>query len=253
MVKAAGTVYRGETQERAIAAVLKAKPAAGALQFVVTDDDGDFEFPDLTAGKWTLQALDEVSSPSVPLDLDLQEDQTALKLSLRRTMGVDDKRFGVWFFAGLIAALVILIAGYIYLHHRYSPSPEPPPAEPAVFWTDPPGRYFEVMLWGLAGVLVSLILTVATYLRWGRFYREGWVLHVAQLVVVPLLTLVVVALLSLTEFSLTVGSSELKIDLDDPLLLAMVSFLVAFGPWDAVRSLRAASSRLMSSTQAPAP
>jgi hypothetical protein len=117
--------------------------------------------------------------------------------------------------------------------------------ETDVLWRDPPGRYFEILFWATAGVLVSLISTVAYYLRFNRFYREGWPLHVAQLAIGPVVTLVIVTCLSLSALNATVGSSEIDLDLDDPVLLAVVSFLVAFVPWSAMKWVRGASARIL--------
>jgi len=107
-----------------------------------------------------------------------------------------------------------------------------PPSE-EYFWNSGSFRFLEVLLWGMAGVLVNLIITSGNYLRWRRFYREGIVMHVAQLVTVPVLALVFVLLLSLVTLEVTLaGGNDLKVDLSDPRVLAAVSFLIGSQPWN---------------------
>lgn len=113
------------------------------------------------------------------------------------------------------------------------------------FWRDPPGRYVEIFLWALAGSLVSLLSSITYYLRFNRFFREGWPLHMAQLVISPVVTFVIVTFLSISTLSLDVGGSEATIDLDNPLLLGVVSFVIAYSPWSGTRWIRGTSARIL--------
>jgi len=99
-------------------------------------------------------------------------------------------------------------------------------------WSKMPGRFLEILFWAAAGALVNLIWTTGLYLRQGRFYREGIVMHYSQLVVIPIMVLVVVMLLSIfsIEFKFQ-ESSNLKLDLDNPIMLITLSFLLASRPW----------------------
>jgi hypothetical protein len=107
-----------------------------------------------------------------------------------------------------------------------------PPSSEFALWGQEPLRFFEIFLWGLAGVLVNKIITVGWYLRNQRFYREGIVMHVANIATAPLLVLVTVFLLSLFTLQVTLaGSNEVTIDLSDPRLLVAVSFLLGSQPW----------------------
>jgi hypothetical protein len=109
---------------------------------------------------------------------------------------------------------------------------ENPPTR-GFFWTRESFRYLEVFFWGLAGILVALLLATGSYMRWRRFYREGIWQHVAQLVTIPLLALVAVLLLSQVSLRLTLASSTgLQIDLSNPALLAAVAFLIGVQPWN---------------------
>ncbi len=118
------------------------------------------------------------------------------------------------------------------------------------FWVREPWRFLEVLFWGLAGILAQLIMTTGTYLRWGRFYKEGMPLHMAQLVTTPLIVLVIVLLLSLIRIQVTLsGGTEVNLDLRDPRLLAAVSFLLGIGPLLAWRFARNVSANILRQTK----
>jgi hypothetical protein len=108
-----------------------------------------------------------------------------------------------------------------------------PLSEPVVGpWGRDTWRFLEVLLWGLAGILVNKIIKTGWYLRSQRFYREGIVMHLAHIFTTPLLVLVVVLLLSLATLSVTLASgNQLTLDLSDPRILIAVSFLLASSPW----------------------
>lgn len=128
------------------------------------------------------------------------------------------------------------------------------PLSGSFFWVQEPWRFLEVLFWGLAGILAQLIMTTGTYLRWGRFYREGLFLHIAQLVTIPLIALVIVFLLSLITIQVTLsGGTEVSLDLRDPRLLAAVSFLIGIGPFLAWRFAQNVSKSILSQTKAEDP
>ena len=107
-----------------------------------------------------------------------------------------------------------------------------PTYERVGIWEREPWRFLEILMWGLAGILVNKILITGWYLRSQRFYREGIVMHVAHLVATPLLVLVTVLLLSLVTFQITLANSnELTLDLSDPAILIAFSFLIGTVPW----------------------
>jgi hypothetical protein len=57
-------------------------------------------------------------------------------------------------------------------------------------------------------------------------------MHISHIICVPLLTLVVVFLISLVTLSLTLaGNNEVQLDLSDPRLLVAVSFILGSRPW----------------------
>lgn len=107
-----------------------------------------------------------------------------------------------------------------------------PTDERVAIWEQEPWRFLEILMWGLAGILVNKILLTGWYLRSQRFYREGIVMHIAHLVATPLLVLVTVLLLSLVTFQITLANSnELTLDLSDPAILIAFSFLIGTVPW----------------------
>lgn len=106
------------------------------------------------------------------------------------------------------------------------------PAGGFQFWSDDPLRFLEILLWGLAGILVSKIFTSGWYLRNHRFYREGILMHIAHIAATPLLVLVTVLLLSLVTMKFTLaGSNELTIDLSDPRIMVAFAFIIGTSPW----------------------
>ncbi|HEX9990126.1 MAG TPA: carboxypeptidase-like regulatory domain-containing protein [Chloroflexia bacterium] len=110
------------------------------------------------------------------------------------------------------------------------------------FWVDEPWRFLEIALWGLAGVLVHLILSSGNYLRFKQFYEEGIYLHSAVLIVMPIIALVVVLLLALITINVTIsGGNEVVLDLSDPRILAVVSFLIGSRPFESVKILNRAA------------
>ena len=116
-------------------------------------------------------------------------------------------------------------------------------------WTDPPLRYTEALFWGLAGVLVYLIITVGSYLRWRRFYSEGLPLEIASLVTQPLVALVIVLLLSVVNISLSLGGTQASLNVQDPQILAAVAFLLTVQPWETWRLVRGLSSSVTNEVQ----
>jgi hypothetical protein len=99
-------------------------------------------------------------------------------------------------------------------------------------WDRDPQRIFEVLLWGLAGILVNKIIITGWYLRRRTFYREGIIMHVAHIIATPMMVLVVVFLLSLVTLKITLaGGNELTLDLSDLRVMVAFSFLLGTIPW----------------------
>ncbi len=131
-----------------------------------------------------------------------------------------DQRAGHRFVVGLIVALVALFAGYIVAHEIHSEGD-------SYLWQKGSQRYFEILFWAVAGILVRLILTVAGYLRRGRFYRSGLYLHWALLICSPILTVVFVLLFSTVQ----IQAQGITLQLSDPRIQVAASFLLAATPW----------------------
>jgi hypothetical protein len=121
------------------------------------------------------------------------------------------------------------------------------------FWIREPWRSFEVLLWGIAGVLINQIVTSARYLRFGNFFREGVVLNVAQLITIPIVALVAVLFLSLVTLKVMIGGSEVQLDLGDPRILAGVSFLIGLNFWSTWDLIQSISGRVTGSERREPP
>lgn len=125
---------------------------------------------------------------------------------------------------------------------------EPRRATRIALWSQEPWSYLEVLLWGLAGVLVNQIIVTGGYLRWNRFYREGIWLHVAQLVTTPLIVLVTVLLLSLITVNVqAVGGSTINLNLKEPQIMVAVAFLLGSRPWNVWRFLQSTADTITKS------
>jgi hypothetical protein len=108
------------------------------------------------------------------------------------------------------------------------------PAPQSFLWSQEPWRFLEILLWGVAGVVIHQIIASARYLRYRNFYREGIVLNIAQMITIPIVALVAVLLLSLITLKITIsGGNEVQLDLGDPRILAAFSFLIGLNFWKA--------------------
>ena len=229
MAKVSGTVYRHRDKERVEKAVVVATKDDD-VKHIHTDADGHFSLEDLAPGKWTFVALHKEDRLSDPQEIELLEDVTDIEIGLFQLQDTEDKQAGYLFFIASLIALGALVVLYFVLHLALSRVLSS--SSTVFFWDQDPGSFLEVLLWGLAGILVNKIFITGWYLRSQRFYREGILMHVAHIVVTPLLALVAVLLLSLVALSVTLaGSNELTLDLSDPRILVAVSFVLGTIPW----------------------
>lgn len=114
------------------------------------------------------------------------------------------------------------------------------------YWHEVPGRFLEILLVALAGILVNKIITAGTFLRWKRFYRAGIYMHLAHIVAVPILSIVTVGLLSLASFQLTLADNNtVTIDLSNPETLVIISFLVSVNPWPLWGFIQSTAERVL--------
>jgi len=119
-----------------------------------------------------------------------------------------------------------------------------PPVSRFQFWGDVPLRFLEIMLWGLAGILVSKIIMVGWYLRRGSFYSRGIVMHVSHIVATPLLVLVTVLILSLVTLNVTLtAGNEITLDLSDPSIMVAFAFIIGTSPWPLWRFIENSARR----------
>jgi hypothetical protein len=111
-------------------------------------------------------------------------------------------------------------------------------------WERDPLRIIEVLLWGLAGILVNKIMITGWWLYQRRFYKDGIVMHVAHLVATPIMVLVLVFLLSLVSLSITLASGNaLTLDLSDPRVMVAFSFLMGTIPWPLYNFIESTAKR----------
>lgn len=121
------------------------------------------------------------------------------------------------------------------------------------FWSQPPMNYLEVIFWSLAGILVSLLITSGYYLRRKRFYVEGIWMHASHLLTVPVMALVVVFLISQIQLTVQIDESEVALNINDPRLLAAISFVIAVRPWAMLDFVRETGSRFFGQLQSRMP
>lgn len=125
-----------------------------------------------------------------------------------------------------------------------------PPQTGFSIWTDDPWRYIEILMWGLAGILVSKIISIGWYLYKHTYYRSGIWMHLAHLFATPLLVLVVTILLSIATFNITLsGGSELNIDLSDPNTMVVFAFIIGTSPWPLWSFIQDTASRFVKQTE----
>jgi hypothetical protein len=114
------------------------------------------------------------------------------------------------------------------------------------YWTGEPGRYIEVLFWALAGVVISQLVDTSTYLRRGTYLRDAQMQRYTLLVAAPLVTLVLVLLLSLAALEITLDSGgQIRLDLGDPRILAAVAFIFGLSFWRSWDNLQGFSQRFL--------
>jgi len=185
-------------------------------------------------------------------NLDLLRADDSLSENFRQTLNGYEQKFRAWLaddaeigddalkelrleeVAGLESTLPGLAAAELAASGR---------AESSLLWSRPPKLYLEILFWAAAGILVQLIITIAGYLRWNTFIKNGIYLHVALLITVPMLTLVFVQIISMGR--LTTSDSTVVLDLSDPRIVAGAAFLIALVPWGLWDRIRGASRKIL--------
>ncbi len=226
MFKASGTIYRTWGKERISDATVKATKETRTV-YATADEAGDFALDIPEPGKWDLVAFEKGSFTNEPLQIDMAQDQPDIKIYLRRITDTPDDEAGKTFFWVLIGIFGGLIILYLVAHLFL-----PTVGQGFKFWSEAPLRYLEILLWGLAGILVSKIFTIGWWLRGHRFYREGILMHIAHIVATPLLVLVTVLLLSQVSLEFTLANSnKITIDLSVPTIMIAFAFIIGTSPW----------------------
>ena len=181
-----------------------------------------------TGGAWSLVALEAGSLASPPQQVDPDQQQGDVKITLDRLAGTADEKAGTLFFWMLVGALVLLIAAYILLHTLFIPAAD----EGFTFWSTNPLRYLEILFWGTFGIIVSKVITIGWYLRKRRYYREGKIMHLSHIFTTPILVLVVVLLLSTVDLTFTLADSNtVNLSLSEPAIMVAFAFIIGTVPW----------------------
>lgn len=226
MAKASGTIYRSGGKERISYATIKAYKGSQTL-YATADEGGDFTLDLREPGIWDFVALERGSFASNPLQVDMSQDQPDIKIYLDRIAETADDKAGRTFFWVLLGIFGGLIVLYLVAHLFVLDA-----GQGFKIWVKDPLRYLEIFLWGLAGILVSKIITISWYLRSHRFYREGILMHIAHIVATPLLVLVTVLLLSQVTLTFTLATTnEVTIDLSMPTIMVAFAFIIGTSPW----------------------
>ena len=243
MIRVSGIVSSEGTRRKLPAVVIKATSAGGEVLSTTSDEDGNFAFREMESGEWTFLALKEGYLTSKSQKLDLAADKKDLRFELALAMEKGDEKAGRIFFYITLGGLIALIVTYIVLHLVFPATGKA--SQGSFLWGTEPLRFVEVLFWGMAGVLVDKLMSIGWYLRRGTFYRSGILMHIAQIISVPLLVMVVVFLLSLATLSVTLTSGNaISLDLSDPRLLVAVAFIIGSRPWDMQNFIRKTSEKI---------
>jgi hypothetical protein len=226
MSKASGTIYRSGGKERVSYATIKAYKG-GQEEYATASEGGEFKLDIPGPGIWTFVAFEKGSYASDPQQVDMDQNQADIKIYLDRIAETVDDRAGRIFFWTTLGIFGGVIALYLVAHFLLVDR-----GDSYRIWSEDPLRYLEILLWGLAGILVSKIFTTGWYLRKHRFYREGVLMHIAHIVATPILVLVTVLLLSQVTMTFTLANSnEVSIDLSVPTIMVAFAFIIGTSPW----------------------
>jgi hypothetical protein len=227
MSKVSGTVFRSGGKERVSYATIKAYKAGKPNKYETTDDGGEFTLDLPDRGTWTIVAFEKGSFASKPQEVDMDHDQAEIKIYLDRIAETHDDKAGKLFFWIMLGIFGLWIALYLVAHLVLVDG-----GKGFRIWTEDPLRYLEIVLWGVAGILVSKIFTTGWYLRNHRFYREGVLMHIAHLVATPVLVLITVLLLSQVTMTFALANSnQITVDLSAPGIMVAFAFIIGTSPW----------------------
>ena len=227
MSKASGTVFRSGGKERVSYATIKAYKAGKPTQYETTNEGGEFTLNLPDKGEWAFVAFEKGSFASDTQQVNMDQDKADIKIYLDRIAETHDEKAGKLFFWIMLGIFGLWIALYLVTHLVIVDG-----GKGFRIWTDEPLRYLEILLWGMAGILVSKIFTTGWYLRNHRFYREGVLMHIAHLVATPVLVLITVLLLSQVTMTFTLANSnQVTIDLSAPGIMVAFAFIIGTSPW----------------------
>ena len=110
---------------------------------------------------------------------------------------------------------------------------ELPGLSPSWFWKAPPQVYVEILFWALFATLIRLIGNTSYYVSRNIFYRDS-IFHKAPLLfTIPLITLLIVFVISFFKIAVTVGGNIFTIDFSNPFVSIILASLIGLAPWKA--------------------
>ncbi len=177
--------------------------------------------------------------------INIKEGQNNFNIYLDMVRGTHDQELGKRFFNRLIIYFAVLVTIYLALHWFLPTSITESKA--IFFWDTDPWRMLEIMMWALAGVLINKLLWVSWYLSKKSFFIEAKVVHIAHLIVTPVLVLVSVFILSLATIDLEIASAsnKLSLDLSDANIMIAVAFLLGVSPWPLWNFVQGTSKKIL--------
>ncbi len=109
-------------------------------------------------------------------------------------------------------------------------------------WSEYPWLFLELWFWGALGIVLRKIMRAGWYLRQGRFYQQGIPMHLAHLVVAPILAVMAVLFLSFISFRGEDGTAIILTGLTTKIGLV---FLLSIDPWRLWNRLLSTNEKLL--------
>lgn len=111
---------------------------------------------------------------------------------------------------------------------------------------DPPWKYVAVVMWGLLGVLASLISSYAWFLSQRTFQSERIPQAIALMCIGPVLVLVIYLVLEQLAIQIAFdGGSQITLDLGGSAAVAVVPFVLGFSAWRLAGTARAFGGQVL--------
>ena len=108
-----------------------------------------------------------------------------------------------------------------------------PSLENSWFWSTTPLVYIEVFFWALFATFIRLIGNTSYYVSRNNFLGDS-IWHKAPLLVtMPLVTLLIVIVISFFKIVFTIGGTSFTVDFSNPFISIILASLIGLAPWKA--------------------